>query len=93
MGLSIWCFANVSVIVVSPRTWVKRDMWWGRTLQYFEILQVCILGVRVELYPRHGDIVEDAVEYLAQRRTGVGISLGRPLVSLSRTLSRIARPW
>lgn len=37
----------------------------GLALQYFEILQVCILGVRIELDSRHGHIVEDAVENLA----------------------------
>ena len=36
----------------------------GRTLQYLEILQVCIFCVRIELDARHGYIVEDAVEDL-----------------------------
>ena len=37
-----------------------------RTLQYLEILQVCIFCVGVELDSRHGHIVEDAVENLTE---------------------------
>lgn len=45
---------------------------WGLvlTLQDFEVLDVGVLGVDVELDASHGEIAEDAVEHLAKSSTG-----------------------
>lgn len=40
----------------------------GRTLEDFEVLQICIFGVDVELDSSHGDIKVDTIEDLAERR-------------------------
>jgi hypothetical protein len=45
----------------------------GRTLQDFEVLDVGIFGVDVELDARHGHVKEDAVVHLAEGgAVGVG---------------------
>ena len=46
-----------------------------RTLQYLKVLQVCIFCVGVELDARHGHIVEDAVEDLAERGAVPAVSV------------------
>lgn len=38
------------------------------TLEYLEVLQVCVLGINVELDPGHRDVEIDAVEDLAESR-------------------------
>jgi hypothetical protein len=41
----------------------------GRTLKDFEVLQIGIFGIDVELDPSHWDVEVDTVEYLAESST------------------------
>lgn len=49
-----------------------EDVSIGLTLEDLEVLDVGIFAVHVELYAGHGDIEEDAVVHLAERRAVVG---------------------
>ena len=41
----------------------------NNTLEYLEVLQVCILRIYIKLHPGHWDIEVDAVENLTESRT------------------------
>ena len=52
-----------------------------RTLQDFEVLNVGIFGVDVELDARHGHVKEDAVVHLAEGGAIVVVLRGQPGVT------------
>lgn len=43
-------------------------------MEDLEVLQVCVLGIHIELDSGHGDIEVDTVEDLAESRTGRWVS-------------------
>ena len=45
-----------------------------RTLEDLEVLQICVLGVHIELDSGHWDIEVDTIEDLAESRTRRGVS-------------------
>lgn len=55
MGLSTLCLANVSAGRGRQRAAMAVGA-WQRTLQDLEVLKVLVLGVHIELDPRHGHI-------------------------------------